>query len=78
MAIGHHVNWSGSIRCISNPRFRIEIQMSTLLDNYTDADFLAMLQSLMPAVGVGIVIGFVLVVIGLIVGFIVRAGTASY
>ena len=52
--------------------------MTYLLDNFTDSDFLDFLGSLIPSVGVGVVISFFMVVIGLIIGFIIRAGSDSY
>ena len=52
--------------------------MTYLLDTYTDADFLDFLSSLLPAVGIGVVIGALVVIVGLLIGFIVRAGTVSY
>ena len=55
-----------------------EIPMKYLLDTYTDSDFLSFLQGLMPAVGIGVVLGAILVIVGMLIGFIVRAGSDSY
>lgn len=48
-----------------------------LVDQYADSLFLDGVSSLMPAVGVGVVIGSVMVMIGLLIGFIVRASKGN-
>lgn len=49
--------------------------MSYLMDTYIDSVFLGDVSSLLPAVGVGVVLGFLGVLIGWIIGFIWRAGS---
>lgn len=52
--------------------------MTSLFETYTDSDFLVALSSLLPAVGVGVVLAAFMVIIGLLIGFLVRAGSDSY
>ena len=47
---------------------------SDVLDNYVDGDFLDALVTLLPAVGVGVAIGLLVMIIGWILGFVWRAG----
>ena len=49
--------------------------MEAMFDAYVDSVFLSDVSTLIPAVGVGVVIGFFAVLIGWLVGFIWRAGS---
>lgn len=49
--------------------------MELMFDTYVDSVFLSDIGTLLPAVGVGVVIGFLAVLIGWLVGFIWRAGS---
>ena len=50
-------------------------QVELMFDTYVDSVFLSDIGTLLPAVGVGVVIGFLGVIIGWLIGFIWRAGS---